>query len=58
MIYSRHVGDAKIYNVIEYSGPTHAADFVFPELDVRQIVPHLNHICKICNRDIKALRAS
>ena len=42
MIYSRHVGDSKIYNVIEYSGPTHAADFVFPELDVREIEPHLS----------------
>jgi len=42
MIYSRHVGKAKIYNVIEYSGPTHAADFVFPQLDVREIKPHLS----------------
>ena len=42
MIYSRHVGKAKIYNVIEYSGPTHAADFVFPALDVREIKPHLS----------------
>ena len=42
MIYSRHVGKAKIYNVIEYSGPTHAADFVFPALDVKEIKPHLS----------------
>lgn len=42
MIYSRNVGKAKIYNVIEYSGPTHAADFVFPELDVKEIKPHLS----------------
>jgi glyoxylase-like metal-dependent hydrolase (beta-lactamase superfamily II) len=42
MIYSRNVGRAKIYNVLEYSGPTHAADFVFPELDVKDIKPHLS----------------
>jgi hypothetical protein len=42
MIYSRNVGRAKIYNVLEYSGPTHAADFVFPELDVKEIKPHLS----------------
>ena len=42
MIYSRHVGKAKIYNVLEYSGPTHAADFVFPALDVMEITPHLS----------------
>ena len=42
MIYSRHVGKAKIYNVLEYSGPTHAADFVFPALDVKEITPHLS----------------
>jgi hypothetical protein len=42
MIYSRHVGRAKIYNVLEYSGPTHAADFVFPALDVKEIKPHLS----------------
>ena len=42
MIYSRHVGKAKIYNIIEYSGPTHAADFVFPALDVKEIKPHLS----------------
>ena len=42
MIYSRHVGKVKIYNVIEYSGPTHAADFVFPALDVKEIKPHLS----------------
>ena len=42
MIYSRHVGKAKIYNVLEYSGPTHAADFVFPALDVKDIKPHLS----------------
>ena len=42
MIYSRHVGKAKIYNVIDYSGPTHAADFVFPALDVKEIKPHLS----------------
>lgn len=42
MIYSRHVGKAKIYNVIEYSGPTHAADFVFPALNVKEIKPHLS----------------
>lgn len=42
MIYSRTVGKAKIYNVIEYSGPTHAPDFVFPELDVTDIKPHLS----------------
>jgi glyoxylase-like metal-dependent hydrolase (beta-lactamase superfamily II) len=42
MIYSRNVGRAKIYNILEYSGPTHAADFVFPELDVKEIKPHLS----------------
>ena len=42
MIYSRHVGKAKIYNVLEYSGPTHAADFVFPKLDTKDIAPHLS----------------
>lgn len=42
MIYSRHVGKAKIYNVLEYSGPTHAADFVFPALDVKEIKSHLS----------------
>jgi len=42
MIYSRNVGRAKIYNVLEYSGPTHAADFVFPELDVKEIKAHLS----------------
>ena len=42
MIYSRHIGDAKVSNVIEYIGPTHAPDFVFPELDVRQVEPHLS----------------
>lgn len=42
MIYSRHIGDAKVHNVIEYIGPTHAPDFVFPDLDLRQVEPQLS----------------
>ena len=52
MIYSRNVGRAKIYNVLEYSGPTHAADFVFPELDVKEIKPHLSWLAQHPSRAV------
>ena len=32
MIFSRQIGDAQVTNVIEYSGPTHAPEFLFPEI--------------------------
>ncbi len=32
MIQSRMIGDAKITRVVEYSGPTHAPEFLFPEI--------------------------
>ena len=32
MIFSRQIGDARVTNVIEYSGPTHAPEFLFPEI--------------------------
>lgn len=32
MIRSRMIGAAKVTNVIEYSGPTHAPEFLFPEI--------------------------
>ena len=32
MIQSRMIGDAKVTRVVEYSGPTHAPEFLFPEI--------------------------
>ena len=32
MIHSRMIGDARVTNVIEYSGPTHPPEFLFPEI--------------------------
>lgn len=32
MKYTRQIGDARVTNVIEYSGPTHSIDFLFPTL--------------------------
>jgi len=32
MIRSRMIGDARVTNVIEYSGPTHPPEFLFPEI--------------------------
>jgi len=32
MIQSRMIGDAKVTRVLEYSGPTHAPEFLFPEV--------------------------
>ncbi len=32
MIFSRQIGAARVTNVIEYSGPTHAPEFLFPEI--------------------------
>lgn len=31
-MYTRQIGDARVTNVIEYSGPTHSIDFLFPKL--------------------------
>jgi glyoxylase-like metal-dependent hydrolase (beta-lactamase superfamily II) len=31
LIYTRTIGDARVSNVIEYTGPTHAPDFLFPK---------------------------
>jgi len=42
MIYSRSIGDARVHNVIEYIGPTHSAEFVFPQLDLRELQKHLH----------------
>ena len=33
MIQSRMIGDARVTRVLEYSGPTHAPEFLFPEID-------------------------
>jgi glyoxylase-like metal-dependent hydrolase (beta-lactamase superfamily II) len=32
MMFSRTIGDATVSNIIEYSGPTHDPDFLFPDL--------------------------
>jgi glyoxylase-like metal-dependent hydrolase (beta-lactamase superfamily II) len=32
MIQSRMIGDARVTRVVEYSGPTHAPEFLFPEV--------------------------
>jgi glyoxylase-like metal-dependent hydrolase (beta-lactamase superfamily II) len=32
MIQSRMIGDARVTRVLEYSGPTHAPEFLFPEV--------------------------
>ena len=32
MIHHHSIGDARITGVIEYSGPTHAPDFLYPEV--------------------------
>jgi hypothetical protein len=32
MIQSRMIGDARITRVLEYSGPTHPPEFLFPEI--------------------------
>ena len=32
MIRSRMIGDAKVTSVLEYTGPTHAPEFLFPEI--------------------------
>src|SRR6186997_3430051 len=33
MIHHHTIGDAKITGVIEYSGPTHAPEFLYPAVD-------------------------
>ena len=33
MIHHHTIGDARITGVIEYSGPTHAPDFLYPAVD-------------------------
>ena len=33
MIHHHSIGDARITGVIEYSGPTHAPDFLYPAVD-------------------------
>ena len=33
MIHHHSIGDAHITGVIEYSGPTHAPDFLYPAVD-------------------------
>ncbi len=33
MIQSRMIGDARVTRVIEYSGPTHPPEFLYPEID-------------------------
>jgi glyoxylase-like metal-dependent hydrolase (beta-lactamase superfamily II) len=47
MIQSRQFGDVRITRVLEYSAPTHAPDFLFPDLpqsqldaDARWLAPH------------------
>ena len=42
MMYSRTLGEARISNILEYMGPTHAPEFVFPELDKARIAPELD----------------
>ena len=37
MIYTRQIGDARVTNVIEYSGPTHSPDFLFPKRPVGMV---------------------
>lgn len=32
MLHTRMIGDARVCSVIEYSGPTHPPDFLFPEI--------------------------
>lgn len=32
MLQSRMIGDARVTRVVEYSGPTHAPEFLFPEI--------------------------
>ena len=32
MLHSRMIGDARVSSVIEYTGPTHAPDFLFPDV--------------------------
>ena len=32
MIHTHTIGDARIHGVIEYSGPTHAPDFLYPDI--------------------------
>jgi hypothetical protein len=36
MIHSRMIGDARVTNVIEYSGPTHPPEFLFPEISTAE----------------------
>lgn len=38
MIQSRMVGDVRITRVLEYSAPTHAPDFLFPDLSKEQLL--------------------
>ena len=37
MIQSRQLGDVRITRVLEYSAPTHAPDFLFPDLSRPQL---------------------
>jgi glyoxylase-like metal-dependent hydrolase (beta-lactamase superfamily II) len=37
MIQSRQIGDVRITRVLEYSAPTHAPEFLFPDLPQRQL---------------------
>jgi len=42
MNYSRRVGDATITNVIEYIGPTHAHEYLFPDMNEGDLERHLD----------------
>ncbi|HYF16983.1 MAG TPA: MBL fold metallo-hydrolase [Ramlibacter sp.] len=42
MIHSRRIGDALVHNIVEYIGPTHAPEFIFPNLQPRQLEEHVH----------------
>jgi len=42
MIYRRRVGEATVTNVIEYIGPTHSHEYLFPDMTERDLAPHLH----------------
>ena len=55
MIQSRRIGDARITRVLEYSGPTHLPDFLFPDRDHLPIKANQawlapNHYVPVMNR--------
>ena len=41
-MYTRQIGDVRVHNIIEYSGPTHSIEFLFPKLPAGLIERNLS----------------